>query len=158
MSHLPVAICIRYPPILATLLVNMLRIHLIFNKIKLHLNHYCTDLSLALYVFLILVPDILVNLIWSFVDHYQMHYNYEIKDGYIHLKKLCRSNKYVLLFGLLIVYLLVLILALAIMAILTRRVRRHHFKDTKKVNILLFIFCIIIVVASFLFLATPSDP
>ena len=75
-----------------------------------------------------------------------LYYNYEIKDGYIHLIKRCRSNNRTLLFGLLITYLLVLIFALAVVAIITRRVRRQHFKDTKKVNILLFIICILIVI------------
>ena len=65
----------------------MLRIYHIFNKIKLRLNHYCSDLSLALYVFLILLPDILVNFILTFVDRFQTNFNYEIKDGTIHLKK-----------------------------------------------------------------------
>ena len=137
---------ISLPLILATLFVKMLRIYHIFDKIKLGRNRYCTDLSLALYVFLILLPNILVNFILTFVDHYRIHYNYEIKDGNIHLIKRCRSKNRTLLFGLLIAYLLALIFSLAVVAIIARRVRRQHFKDTKKVNILLFILCILIVI------------
>ena len=137
---------ISLPLILATLLVKMLRIYHIFNKIKLHLNRYCTDLSLALYVFLILLPDIFVNCILTFVDRYRIGYNYEVKDGYTHLKRVCNSNNHALLFGILVLYLLVLILALAVVAIITRKVRQRHFKDTKKVNILLFILCTAIIV------------
>ena len=136
---------ISLPMILATLLVKMLRVYHIFNKTKRRLNRYCTDLSLALYVFLILVPNILVNFIWTLVDRYEINYSYEIKDGYIHLRKLCGSSNFRLLFGILVVYLLVLTLALAIVAITMRRVRRQHFKDTKKVNILLYALNILIV-------------
>ena len=132
---------ISLPLMLATLLMKMLRIYHIFHNTKLQrLGRYCSDLTLAFYVLLILAPDLLVNLLWALVDRYQIHFEYRMRNGYIHLEKDCTS-KYKEIFGVLtILYLLALILALAIVAIITRKVRLQHFKDTKKVNILLFIF------------------
>ena len=134
---------ISLPLTLATLLVKMLRIYHIFYSIKMRrLGPHCSDLSLALYVILILTPGILLNLIWAFVDRYQVYFEYKMRDGYIYLEKHCRSKNQILLYGVATVYLLVLIFALAVVAVVTRKVRLQNFKDTKKVNILLFIFCI----------------
>ena len=139
---------ISLPLTLATLLVKMLRIYHIFYSSKLHrLGPHCSDLSLALYVVLILMPGILLNLIWAFVDRYQVYFEYKMRDGYIYLEKHCHSKNQVLLYGVATMYLLVLIFALAVVAVVTRKVRLQNFKDTKKVNILLFIFCVAIAVS-----------
>ena len=139
---------ISLPLMLATLLVKMLRIYHIFYNIQMrHLGCHCSDLSLALYVILILTPGFLLNIIWDFVDRYRVYFEYQMQDGYIYLEKSCRSKNQVLLYGVATVYLLVLIFALTIVAVITRKVRLQNFKDTKKVNILLFIFCVAIVVS-----------
>ena len=137
---------ISLPLMLATLLVKMLRVYHIFHNTKLRLSRHCSDLSLALYVLLIILPDVLVNFIWAFIDRYHIHFEYQVRDGYIHLEKFCTSKYYAQIFGVLTIYLLVLILALAIVAIITRKVRLQHFKDTKKVNILLFILCTMVII------------
>ena len=135
------------PLMLATLLVKMLRVYCIFHNTTLRrIGHHCSDLALALYVLLILLPDIFVNLIWTIFDPYQIHLEYHVRDGCTYLEKSCRSNYKKHLFGLLSVYLLILIKALVVVAILTRKVRRRHFKDTKKVNILLFILYLGIII------------
>ena len=126
---------------LAILLVKMMRVYHIFNSVQLRLGRNCSDLSLASYVLLILVPDILVNLIWIFTDQYEIKVEYRLQNGVIYIEKVCRSKYQIVWFGILTVYLLVLIFALAVIAVVTRKVRLQHFKDTKKVNILLFILC-----------------
>ncbi|MCG8625846.1 MAG: hypothetical protein MJE68_28100, partial [Proteobacteria bacterium] len=133
---------ISLPIMLATLLVKMLRIYHIFYKTELHLSHYCSDLALSLYILLILLPDIFINFIWVFVDRYEARFEYQMRGGHVHLKKVC-TNKYLgQLFGILSIYVLILVLALTTVAVITRKIRLQHFKDTKKVNILLFILCI----------------
>ena len=133
---------ISLPIMLATLLVKMLRIYHIFYKTELHLSRYCSDLALSLYVLLILLPDVLINFIWVFVDRYEARFEYQMRGGHVHLKKVC-TNKYLgQLFGILSIYVLILVLVLTIMAVITRKIRLQHFKDTKKVNILLFVLCI----------------
>ena len=133
---------ISLPIMLATLLVKMLRIYHIFHNTKQRLSCYCSDLALALYVLLILLPDVLINFIWVFADRYQIHFEYQMRGGYLYLEKLCTSKYQAQIFGVIIIYLLTLILALATVAVITRKVRLQHFKDTKKVNALLFILCI----------------
>ena len=147
---------------LATLLVKMLRIYHIFHSTKkllrLRLSRYSSDLALALYVLLILLPDILLNFVWIFVDRYQIHFKYQIRGGNIHLEKFCTSKHEIQLFGVIIIYLLILVLALTIVAVITRKIRLQHFKDTKKVNVLLFILCIgIVVVYSYWLLLRTVD-
>ena len=130
---------ISLPLMLAVLLVKMLRVYHIFSNEKVRLGRYCSDLSLAGYVLLILSPDILLHLIWFIVDHYQINVEHKIENGVIHIDKRCVSKYTTVWIGLLIVYLLMLIFALAIVAVKSRKVRLQNFKDTKKVNILLFI-------------------
>ena len=103
---------------LATLLVKMLRVYHIFNHVKLCLGRYCSDLSLAGYVLLILAPNVLVNLIWTFTDRYHVILEYRTQNGFTDIKLDC-SSKYVnIWFGVLCTYLLALILALTVVCLL----------------------------------------
>ena len=133
------------PLMLATLLVRMLRVYHIFNHAKLRLSLYCSDLALAFYVLLILVPGIIVNLVWVTVDRYGIYFEYQVRDSYVFLWKTCRSNHQNAFVTTLCIYLLVLIIAVAVVAVVTRNVRLQHFKDTKKVNFVVFIFSITVV-------------
>ena len=138
---------ISLPLMLAILLVKMLRIYYIFNNVMQRIGHCCSDLTLATYVLLILAPNILINLIWNIVDRYHIMLQYRTKNGYVQIEKDCGSKYETYWFGMLVFYLLVLIIALTIVAIMTRKVRLQHFKDTKKVNVLLFIFSMVITLA-----------
>ena len=136
---------ISLPLMLATLLVRMLRVYHIFYHAKLRLSLYCSDLALAFYVLLILVPGIIVNLTWVIRDRYGIYFEYQVRDSYIFLWKTCRSNYQNAFVTTLNVYLLVLVIAVAVVAVITRKVRLQHFKDTKKVNFVVFIFSITVV-------------
>ena len=132
---------------LATLLVKMSRIYHIFYSDKPHrLGCHCSDLSLAFYVLLILIPGILLNIIWAVVDRFQVDFEYKVQGGYIYLEKFCRSKYQAPLYGVVTIYLLAQIVALATIAIITRKVRLQNFKDTKKVNILLFFLSATIII------------
>ena len=133
---------ISLSPMLAILLVKMLRVYHIFNTFKMGRDHYCSDLSLAIYILLIYTPSILVNLIWTFIDRYQISLEYRTQNGNIDIKQDCSSKCVTFWSGAQSIYLLVLTVALALVAILTRKVRLQHFKDTKKVNILVFVLCL----------------
>ena len=135
------------PLMLATLLVRMLRVYHIFNHVKLRLSLYCSDLALALCVLLILAPGIFINLIWVIIDRYGIYFEYQVQESYVFLWKTCRSNHQFTFVITLCVYLLVLIIAVAAVAIVTRNVRLQHFKDTKKVNFVVFIFSITVVLS-----------
>ena len=132
---------ISMPLMLATLLVKLLRVYHIFNHITLRVGHYFSDLVLTIYILVILAPNIIVNLIWVFVDQYHAVIEFKARKGYIQLSKDCSSNYANVWLGVLCAYLLLLALASAVVAIRTRKVRMEHFKDTKKVNILVFSLC-----------------
>ena len=133
---------ISMPLMLATLLVKLLRVYHIFNYITVRIGHYCSDLALTIYILILLAPNIIVNLIWSFVDRYHAVIELKERKGYIQLSKDCGSKYTSVWGGVLSAYLLLLAIASAVIAIMTRKVRMQHFKDTKKVNILMFSLCL----------------
>ena len=92
---------------------------------------------------MILTPNITVNLIWSISDNYHISLQYEAENGKILVEKDCISKYKTVWIGVLCLYLLVLSFVLTIVAIKTRKVRLQNFKDTTKVNILLFIICLV---------------
>ena len=137
---------ISMPLMLATLLVKLMRVYHIFNYITLRIGHYCSDLALTIYILIILAPNIIVNLIWFFVDQYHAVIEFKARKGYVQLSKDCDSKYTSVWIGVLCAYLLLLAIASAVVAIMTRKVRMQHFKDTKKVNILVFSLCLGIIV------------
>ena len=137
---------VSLPLVLAVIIMKMTRIYYIFNKAMKRVGRSCSDMILVCYVLLILSPTILINVIRNIVDRYRSVLDYRFDDGYIYVEKDCKSKFRIYWVGILGLYLLILITALAIIAIMTRKVRLQHFKDTKKVNILVFILCFMIVV------------
>ena len=136
------AIGISLALMISTLLVKMLRVYHIFNCVTIRIGRYCSDLALMIYILFILVPNITVNLVWLFIDQYHAVIEYKTRKGYLEVSKDCSSKYESIWSGVLSVYLLLLALASAVVAIMTRKVRLQHFKDTKKVNILVFVLCL----------------
>ena len=132
---------ISLPLMLAVLLVKIIRIYYIFKTFKAGLGRCWSDLSLAGYVALILSPNILVNMIWVLSDRYHVKFEERVENGYTYVSPECSSTYESIWIGVQVSYILTLILALVTAAIITRKVRLQHFKDTKKVNILLFLLC-----------------
>ena len=63
------------------------------------LGYHCSDLSLAFYVFLILIPGILLNIIWTVVDPFQVDFEYKVQSSYIYLETFFHSKYQALLYG-----------------------------------------------------------
>ena len=133
---------ISFPLMLATLLVKMLRVYHIFNYVTLRIGRHCSDLALIVYILLILAPTIIINLVWLFADQYHAVVEHNIRKDHTELSQDCSSEYESIWSGVLAAYLFILALACAIVAVMTRKVRLQHFKDTKKVNILVFILCL----------------
>ena len=129
------------PFMLSILLTRMIRIYYIFNRAQKNVKQLCSDWIVMGYMLLILSPIIVINITWSIIDRYHIVIEYKIQNGYMHLLKDCDSNHNRVWFGILGAYLIALILALAVAAVMTRKVRLQHFKDTKKVNVLVFVLC-----------------
>ena len=151
---------VSLPLALAVLLIKLIRIYYIFNKAKTRIGQRCSDLVLVSYVLMILSPTLLVNLIWNFTDRYHTVLKYSIQYGFVYVEKGLESKYSAYWLGVLSVYLIVLLMTLTVVAVMTRKVRLQHFKDTKKVNILVFILCcgIILTYSYWLLLKTLKSP
>ena len=138
---------VSIPLILATILVKMLRIYYIFTRhSRIKVNFSKSDYALALYTLLIMSPNVIVLIIWLIVDPF---YDDLRRTEYPELnfmadKYHCKSNHQVVWFGILVLFFVVLSMAVIIVAIKTRKIRQKHFKDTKKVNLLIFLLLFII--------------
>ena len=125
--------------IVATILVKLIRVYHIFSKFSAGpLGRMSSDILLAFYVVLILSPLILILVIWALVDRFKITFRPAPQEGFI--QKQCISDHLSIWLPLLVLYTLVLLLALVIIAIRSRKIRENNFKDTKKVN--MFIFCL----------------
>lgn len=123
--------------ILATLAIKMLRIYYIFTKHSpKKLSRAWSDLFLLLYVILILSPMVLVYTIWAFVDPYTGFLQHLTDLNFIVVEKGCTSAHLTIWQAILVLYIVTLFLILLVLAILMRNIQHTHFKDTKKVNIL----------------------
>ncbi len=123
--------------ILVTSLVKTLRIHYIFNKPTVtELSKTCSDTYLVMYVILIISPVIFLHTLWTIVDPYLGFLKFSAELNIIQYQKECTSNYTMLWYSLLAVYMITIFLILVVVAIRMRRIQKLHFKDTKKVIIL----------------------
>ncbi len=113
--------------IFATLMVKIARVYYIFlspQKLK-----FSSNTALFIYVMLLMIPNVIVLIAWT-VDT-ATHGN-----GLVG----CTGAQSLFLWIYLVAaYFVALLLALVIVAILTRKIRYRNFKDTKKVNVLVLL-------------------
>ena len=132
--------------ILATLLVKMLRVYLIFctphsYKRKLFLNPF-----LFLYIVLLTSPSFFFLLLWSATDTFintvlEVHE----KSRLLQFER-CLSSNTLIWFSLQLVYIIILSVALVILAFKSSKIRFENFKDTKETNAFAFIAIYIMIV------------
>ena len=122
------------PPLLiiAVLLVKMLRVYHIFHKFH-KLGKLSSNYAMAVYIFLILSPNILVLVIMTALNSSRVSAIRTFHTDYVEVKYICMGNV-TAYFQTLLVYLLLLIFCTAIVALTTRKLRLKHFRDAKKVN------------------------
>ena len=137
------------PLILATILVKMLRVYRIFTAHKLlKQNTHLSDFALLGYTILILSPNIILLILWTAIDpEHIIEYSIE-HPGYIENVVTChraRGNNSLTWHAQIVsfTYLFLLSITVVIVAIKSRNIRLAQFKDTKKVNIFIFLSCIV---------------
>ena len=81
---------------------------------------------------------IIILMTWMIADCFKITYQPSSQIGFI--QKQCLSDHLTIWLPLLVLYVVLLFLVLATVAIRTRKIRQKNFKDTKKVN--MFIFCL----------------
>lgn len=127
--------------LLTTALVKILRIYYIFTKRSAtRLSKRCSDTYLALYVLLILMPLIFIHALWTILDPYIGSLKISSELDIIQIQKQCSSKYAMLWYALLMAYMSTIFITLLVVAIKTRRIKKSHFKDTKKVTILVIFY------------------
>ena len=141
------SICVTL--ILATVLVKMLRVYRVFT---LHgyerPSIFLYNCALFVYALLIIVPKICIFILWSSIDTYRRKdFNFIDSSGLSVVRRQCSSKHTLVWTMLFVVYDIALSVAVVSIAIKTRRVRFARFKDTKKVNLMVFLVLFVIVSA-----------
>ena len=133
------------PLILATILVKMLRVYRIFTAHKtLKRSMHLSDVALLVYTILILSPNIILLILWTAIDPRYRVDSFIEHPGYTENVVTCHPSDYELTWFVLgFVYLFLLSVAVIIVAIKSRNIRLTLFKDTKKVNILIYLLYIV---------------
>ena len=133
------------PLILATILVKMLRVYRIFIAHKiLKRSMHLSDVALLVYTILILSPNIILLILWTAIDPRYRVDSFIEHPGYIENVVTCHPSDYELTWFVLgFIYLFLLSVAVIVVAIRSRNIRLTQFKDTKKVNILIYLLYIV---------------
>ena len=134
--------------VLTTLFTKMLRVYRIFTYFG-KTGKAWSDRVLLLVIFMIVLGKILLLIVWSAADTYQLEdmetYQKEALPPYYEVIQQCRCRylPYWLSSGLL--YSGIILTVLLLLAFKTRKIERENFKDTKKVNAC--ILCLVILIS-----------
>ena len=137
--------------IFSTLLLRMLRVYRIFSYFG-RTGKVWSDKVLAVVVFLIVGGDVVLLLVWFGVDPCTVkevtRYVYERHDTLPHyeITQYCTSNNITVWFSLVFGKMGILFVIVLFLAIKTRKIQRENFKDTKKVNVYIFVTVLIIAI------------
>ena len=127
------------------LLVKLLQVYQIFkvHVIRLKPSKYNKYIAPFVYIFLIMLPNIILIALWNIVDPYHRTFIHIESSGTLVIITFCTSNHRILWIALAVVYNLLVYLALSVVAVKTRKIRLALFKDMKKVNLLIYIICFV---------------
>ena len=133
--------------IFSTLLLRMLRIYRIFSYFG-KTGKIWSDKVLVLIVLLIVGGDIVLLLIWFSADPFTVR-NYIVyrpsgRPPHYEISQYCTSSNIAVWFALIFGKVGILFAIVLFLAIKTRKIQRENFKDTKKVNIYIFITVLIV--------------
>ena len=129
------------PLVLATLLVKMLRVYHVFTLRGYEKpSVFLYNCALFVYTLLIIAPKVCIVILWSSIDLYHRKIiRFVDSSEFTVVKTQCRSEYTFIWMVLMAVYDISLSVAVVIVAVKTRKVRFTRYKDTKKVNLLVFL-------------------
>ena len=128
------------PLILATVLVKMLRVyHIISLRKRWKQSVFTIYIAPVIYTLLIMSPCALILTLWTIVDPLHLVNTYVEHPGFITVGRACDGTYSSLWHALIIIYQISLSLAVVFIAIKTRKLRLLRFKDTKKVNVFIYV-------------------
>ena len=122
----------------------MLLVYRIFTEFRtLKRKKHTSIYALLFYSVFIALPNIIILFLWTIIDPYHYVIRYIEHPGFLTVESECRS-KYLSVWILLNeTYSTLLLIGIVIVAIKSRNIRWKNFKDTKKVNILIFLYLFI---------------
>lgn len=133
--------------IFVTLLVRMLRIYRIFNYFG-KTGKVWSDKVLLVIVLVIVGGDVLLIIVWMAVDTFEIldmaTYKPNANPPHYEVVQYCSSDKLGIWLSLVLVKVGILFLGVLFLAVKTRKIRKENFKDTKKVNMYIFVSVMII--------------
>ena len=134
--------------VLATLFAKTLRVYHIFKKFG-KVSQLWSDNGLLILIFLIVLIKGVILIIWTSVDinhviDVELYEPHTIPPHYRVIQK-CHCTYFGMWYALTFLYTGTLFLALLLVAINTRKIKRTNFKDTKKVNLLIVTLIAVII-------------
>ncbi len=145
---------VSYILILAVILVKLARVYRIFYHYS-HIGKLCSDTALAAYVFILLSPILIQLIVFIILGPYKWSI-LEIKHtDHTEIQYIC-SGDLTPYYAYSTCHILALTFSIALVAIKTRKLRQHNFRDTKKVNIFIFLVLLTGVLALTLYKVTSN--
>ena len=154
---------ISFTLVFSTLLVRNLRIYRVFTYLG-RLQYSCSNGTLSAVILLIVFGNALIFVIWAATDLYTLKdmevYYSDARPPYYEVIQNCQSEHSAIFLTLSYLYVVFLMALLVFMAFKTRKVHHDNFRDTKKVNALIFTYIIVICIVSSLWslLREVGDP
>ena len=147
-----ICVAISFTLVISTLLVRSLRIYRVFTYFG-RLQYYsCSNGTLSAVILLIVFGNALIFVIWVATDLYILKdievHHFDAEPPYYEVIQLCQSEHSAIFLTCIYLYGGTLMLLLAFMAFKTRKIHRENFRDTKKVNALIFTHTIILCIVS----------
>ena len=145
--------------IFTTVLLRLLRVYRIFSHFG-KTGKIWSDKIMILIIVLIVMGDIVLILVWSFVDTFEaiqvIDFQYLANPPFYEIRQFCHSDHLSVWLGILLGKLGILLVIVMALAIKTRNIRRSNFKDTKKVNIYIFLAVLVVIMPMALFFMLKS--
>ena len=145
--------------IFTTMLLRLLRIYRVFSYFG-KTGKIWSDQIMALAVLLVVMVDVAIILVWSSVDNYrskEFSFYHPFSDPpFYEIRQFCYSQYLSVWLGMLLGKLGILFVIVIFLAFKTRKIRRSNFKDTKKVNIFIFLTIMVVVLPMTLFFLLQS--
>ena len=135
---------------LATLLFRLFRVVHIFKPFQRASKYLSADMYILLYVLLTFSVKVLILIIWSIVDPYRStdvrKYDSTTIPPVYRATPMCYCNQLGVWYAISYLYSVILLSFVVFFAVQTRRIKITDFKDTKKIN--LFVFLVIITLST----------
>ena len=133
-----------------TLFMRLLRVYHVFRVFR-KTSRLWSDQFLFLGVMIICSGEVFILLLWTAIDIFHLEasevYVRNAQPPYYSASATCSSTNLGIWLAVALSYTGLLILSVMFLAIQTRHIKLQHFKDTKKVNIFIFITVTVLAIA-----------